>query len=54
MPRGKVKINEMEFVITEKVEEIYRKEITSFGTGAHVIVPKDLRGKTAYLVVVEE
>ncbi len=54
MMSGKVKMSERELVISEEVENIYRKEISAFGTGAHVICPKEHKGKKAYLVVCKE
>ncbi len=54
MMPGKVNISERELVISEEVEDIYRKEISTFGTGAHVVCPKKHKGKKAYLVVCKE
>ncbi len=47
-------MSEKELIISEEVEDIFRKEITSFGTGGHVICPKDHVEKTAYIVVCKE
>lgn len=47
-------MSDKELVISEEVEDIFRKEITSFGTGAHVVCPKEHVGETAYVVVCKE
>lgn len=44
----------IDLTIEEDVEEVLKKEVTSFGTGAKVGCPKRHLGKTAYLVVCKE
>lgn len=51
---GKADLTEKELIISEEVEGISRKEISSFGTGAHVMIPKEHIGKTAYGIVCKE
>jgi putative transposon-encoded protein len=51
---GRVKSGEIVTVISEDVEEVLRKKVTAFGTGAKVGCPKEHIGKTVYLVVCKE
>ncbi|KXA99409.1 transposase [candidate division MSBL1 archaeon SCGC-AAA261C02] len=51
---GRVKITKEEFIISEDVEEVLKKKVTPFGTGAKVGCPKKYLGRTAYLVVCKE
>ncbi len=51
---GEVKSDEIVTSISENVEEVLRKEVTSFGTGAKVGCPKEHIGKTVYLVVCKD
>ena len=51
---GKIGLSEEELVISEDVEDLFRKKISSFGTGAHVVCPKEHEGKTAYVIVCKE
>ncbi len=51
---GEITSDEIRTVITEDVKEVIQKEVASFGTGAHVVCPKEHLGKKVYLVVCEE
>lgn len=51
---GEITSNEIRTVISEEIVEVLRKEISSFGTGAHVVCPKEHKGKIAYIVVCRE
>ncbi len=51
---GEVTSDKIKTVITETIREVLQKEVTSFGTGAHVICPKEHLGRKVYLVVCEE
>lgn len=44
----------VDLTIEAAVEEVLKKEVTPFGTGAKVGCPKRHLGKTVYLVVCEE
>lgn len=51
---GEVTPSEIRTIITEDVKEVLQREITSFGTGAHVVCPKEHLDRKAYLVVCKE
>ncbi|MFW6040653.1 MAG: DUF2080 family transposase-associated protein [Thermoplasmatota archaeon] len=45
---------EMESVLSKEIKEIFTKEVTPFGTGAKVGVPKRYLGKEVYVIVCKE
>lgn len=51
---GKVELDGKKLLISEEVEDIFRKEVTPIGNGAKVGCPKKHVGKTAYVVVCKE
>ena len=51
---GSVEIDEKKFVISRDVEDVFKKEVTSFGNGAKIGCPKEYLGKTVYVVVCKE
>jgi putative transposon-encoded protein len=51
---GKIASTEIKVVISEDVEEVLKRKVTAFGTGAKVGCPKEHIGKTVYLVVCKE
>lgn len=48
---GKITATGIKVVIREDVEEVLKRKVTPFGTGAKVGCPKEHIGKSAYLVV---
>ena len=40
-----------EDIVKLKIEEIVRRDITSFGSGSHVILPKKHAGKKAIVII---
>jgi len=51
---GKIELSEKELNISEEVEDLFRKKISSFGTGAHIVCPKEHENKTAYVIICKE
>lgn len=51
---SKITSDRIEVLISEEVEEVLKREISTFGNGAHTICPKEHVGKIAYIVVCKE
>lgn len=49
-----VEITKREFVLKEKVELIYERKITPFGTSAKIDAQKKHIGKRAYVIIVKD
>ena len=50
----KIEVRKGDFVLKEKVELVYEKVITPFGTSAKIDAPKKYRGRRAYVIIVKE
>jgi len=50
----KVEIRKRDFVLKEKVELIYEKRVTRFGTSAKIDCPKRYRDWRAYVIIVKD
>jgi len=50
----KIEIRKRDFLLREKVELIYEKRVTPFGTSAKLDVPKKYRGRRAYVIIVKD
>lgn len=53
MPR-KVEVKKGNLIIKEKVEVIYEKIVTPFGTSAKVDAQKKYIGKRAYVIIIKD
>jgi putative transposon-encoded protein len=51
---GKLVLTKRKLILTENIENLFLKEITPVGNGAHVLCPKECVGKTAYVIVVKK
>lgn len=49
----KIEVKEGDFVLKDKVEVVYEKIVTSFGTSAKVDTPKRYIGKRAYVIIIK-
>ena len=49
-----IEIKSREFHLSERIELIYEKKVTPFGTSAKLDVPKKYRGRRAYVVIVKD
>ncbi len=49
----KIKVKEGDFILKEKVEIVYEKRITPFGTSAKIDAPKKYRGWRVYVIIVK-
>jgi len=49
-----IKVNDKELYLSEQVEVIYEKTITSFGNSAKIDAPKKYRGWRAYVIIVKD
>jgi len=49
----KIEVRKGDFVLKEKVELVYEKVITPFGTSAKIDAPKKYRGRRAYVIIVK-
>lgn len=47
-------MKERKLTITESVERIIEKRVEKFGSGGHVILPKEFIGKRVYAIIVKE
>jgi putative transposon-encoded protein len=47
----KIEVREGKLKIEDKVESIYEKIITKFGTGAKIDAPKEHIGKRVYVII---
>ena len=43
-----------EISIKIKIKEILERQVSGFGTGAHVIVPKEYKGKKVKIILEDE
>lgn len=50
----KIEVKKRDFVLREKVELIYEKRITPFGTSAKIDAPKRYRNWRAYVIIVKD
>lgn len=48
-----IEVRKGDFVLKEKVEVVYEKRITPFGTSAKIDAPKKYRGRRAYVIIVK-
>ncbi len=51
---GKKGTFEVKIVSEVKAKQIFQGKVTKFGTGAHIIFPKDQIGKAVIVIPVEE
>ncbi len=49
----RIEVKKGDFVLREKVEVVYEKRITPFGTSAKIDAPKKYRGWRAYVIIVK-
>jgi len=49
-----IEIKSRDFHLREKVELIFEKKVTPFGTSAKLDVPKKYRGRRAYVIIVRD
>lgn len=49
-----IEIKKGDFKLNEKVEIVYEKRVTPFGTSAKVDAPKRYRGWRAYVIIVKD
>lgn len=49
----KLLFKEGDFVLREKVDVIYEKVVTKFGTSAKLDAPKKYIGRRAYIIIVK-
>lgn len=49
--KRKIKIVDKKLEITDEVEVIFEKKVTSFGTGAKIDCPKEYLGKRVYILI---
>jgi len=49
-----IEIKSGDFHLREKVELIFEKKVTPFGTSAKLDVPKKYRGRRAYVIIVRD
>ncbi len=50
----KIKMKDKKFELTDKIEFVYEKTITKYGTGAKIDAPKEHLGKKVYVLIREE
>lgn len=50
----KIVVKNGRFNLSEKIEKLFEKIVTPFGTGAKIDAPKELIGKRVYVLVVED
>ncbi len=50
----KIKIIKDKITLTDDVEVVYEKRVTSFGNSAKVDTPKKYIGKRAYVLILKE
>ncbi len=48
-----IEVKKGDFVLREKVEVVYEKRVTPFGTSAKIDAPKKYRGWRAYVIIVK-
>lgn len=48
-----IRTKQGDFIIREKVEVVYERQITKFGNSAKIDAPKKYIGKRAYVVIVK-
>lgn len=48
-----IKMIKGDLTIKEKVEVVYEKKVTPFGTSAKIDAPKKFRGKRAYVFILK-
>ena len=49
-----IQLKEGDFTLKEKVEVVYEKVITRFGTSAKLDAPKKYIGKRAYVIIIKD
>lgn len=49
-----IALSDEEFLLKEKIEIVYEKQVTAFGNSAKVDVPKKYRGRRAYVIIVKD
>lgn len=49
----RIEVKKGDFALREKVEVVYEKRITPFGTSAKIDAPKKYRGWRAYVIIVK-
>lgn len=54
MPRKVKAIKGGKITITDNVEEIYEKKVTSYGNGAKIDAQKKYIGKRAYIIITKD
>ncbi|MGC1120832.1 MAG: DUF2080 family transposase-associated protein [Candidatus Methanofastidiosia archaeon] len=50
----KIEVIDKKIVLTDEVEIVYEKRITSFGNGAKVDAPKKYIGNRTYVIILKE
>jgi len=49
-----IEVKDGDFFLNEKVEIVYEKRVTPFGTSAKIDAPKKYRGWRAYVIIVKD
>ncbi|HLC70897.1 MAG TPA: DUF2080 family transposase-associated protein [Candidatus Nanoarchaeia archaeon] len=49
-----IQLKEGDFILKEKVEVVYEKVVTKFGTSGKLDAPKKYIGKRAYVIIIKE
>jgi putative transposon-encoded protein len=52
--KEEIVLTKTKLILSVDVEDIFRKEVTAIGNGAHVLCPKEHMGKTAYVIIVKK
>ncbi len=50
----RIEVKKGDFFLNEKVEIVYEKRVTPFGTSAKIDAPKKYRGWRAYVIIVKD
>jgi len=50
----KIKVVEGEITLTDEVDIIYEKRVTTFGTSAKLDAPKKYIGRRAYVIILKD
>lgn len=53
-PMRQIALSDEDFLLREKIEIVYEKQVTPFGNSAKVDVPKKYRGWRAYVIIVRD
>lgn len=50
----RIKMTSEDIILTDAVEILYEKQVTSFGNSAKVDAPKKYIGKRAYVIILKD